>query len=271
MTYAQIGSTHQIGTSSQIGPSDWSVEGRIPGSLLKTEVTHAGLRLAWRTDTAGKDYLRQATRASGKQNRILRSGGDWRTKDLSSLGNTLQITPPGDEQPPLGPAMYLVESADEEPVGQQAQRYRVDIEVVRREPIPRDFSQGWTDEVQGTNEWLFALHYGDVASGRVEWSPVKGARAGVASHQIRVILDAEQTAVWMESLSRLDAQRERDIPDGDNYVDDVTSSDRNTVHVTPPGGGERLISEDDYVVREWRATRLNKAYWRVEAGLAETG
>lgn len=271
MTYAQVGTSDQVGTNSQVGPGSWEVAGVAPGTVVDAEFTHANLVLTVRVDESGKDYLRSVTASSGDTHRLPRNGGEFVTRDVSGTGIRVQVTPPGDQQPPLGPAVYLPEESDERSVEQQGQEYLYNIAFTREDPLPIDFSHTWSDETQGTGEWLLALHRGDVATNRLSHDIRKGSSGGIGDRSITAVLSASQAAVWAESLRYLDAQQDREIMDGDSFVADTSANSSNTVTVTPPSGGERYIPAGDYVVRGWTARRINAAYWRVQASLGEAG
>lgn len=98
--------------------------------------------------------------------------------------------------------------------------------------------------------WNFTTPQGSFETDRVHREVGGEGKGGTTGSTLRVVLSAEQAKKVEESLGRQAAVVSRDVPDGDDFVQDTTGGE-NVFTIEPPSAGQDLFTPGDYVVESW--------------------
>jgi hypothetical protein len=208
------------------------------------------------------ERLRPLDQYSGKLDIIDNADGGFLTVDRQDGNNTYYLRPPDDQVPPRLEGNYLVDEYAEELVDQQGQVYRVTVRFV---PESERNTTSDLAETASAGEWGFRFNTGEFATSRVHQEMQAGASASVRTQTLQLILEPEEVKVLEESASHLNAVRVREVPDGENVVEDNTAENRNTVFVDSPN--EEVFESGDYRVKEWRTNWMNDDFYQITLSL----
>jgi len=112
--------------------------------------------------------------------------------------------------------------------------------------------------------WEFVFQEGTIETRRVTVNVNRAPQKALPSLDVQMVLTGDEVKIVEESVTKLAATYTREVPDGDNIIEDQTVDDRNTVDVTPTGGGLDTMKAGTYVVTNWESEwRYNRAYLAV--------
>lgn len=226
---------------------DWQTLGlvfRVDSTTLSNELTPL-------KDTAEKHEVVPA------------SDGSFSTLDRASTDGIYTLTPPVGRDPPREERDYLVESYRQRQLDQAGTSHEVDLSFVAKSN--RDPDGTATDELRASDEWAFDFRSAQVATTRVTPDVGEGTNTAAETVDLTLLLDATQTKVLEESLTRLAAVSTREVPDGTNTVDDDSDAPAgaNTFTVTTPDG-ESPIPDGNYVAMDWSTDWQSDRLFRVD-------
>ena len=199
--------------------------------------------------------VRPQIQNSGKLEIVPDTEGGFDAVDLASGTNRIELFPPTDHADVRPVEDWLIVGFEEQPLGTAAGYYNVELVVAPDKEKAYDNEYGTLDakieETRQGNEWLFEFNFGDVATRRVTSDVDKTREGAIDTAEITLILTAEETRIVEESVSKLNAVKEIDVPDGDGSIRDTNSELRNTVNVTVPDVASDTLQSGEYVVTEW--------------------
>lgn len=199
--------------------------------------------------------VRPQIQNSGKLEIVPDTEGGFDAVDLASGTNRIELFPPTDHADVRPVEDWLIVAFEEQPLGTEAGYYNVELVVAPDKEKAYDNEYGTlTEKIEKTpegDEWLFEFHFGDVATRRVTSEIDKTREGAIDTAELTLILTAEETRIVEESVSKLNAIKEIDVPDGDGSVRDTNSELRNTVNVTVPDVASDTLQSGEYVVTEW--------------------
>jgi hypothetical protein len=244
-----------------LGP--WTIDGTdLEANSLS--VTHRTLTLGAEVTTS-VDHWRQYDRSGGLQV-VGGANGDYRAFDTSGgAQGPITVTPPTEWSPaPFGAIEVFVEDYSESQVAPG--RFEIELSFQRASNIGRDVS----DPGQA-GTWEFGFSRGTIGlDGALDEQVLVAERDGDSvgdTWTLPLLLSDQQARVVIESLSHVGATAERTVPDGQNYVVDTTTTDRNTVElITPP---RATVQSGTYVATGWDlAWYSHRRRWLVELSLS---
>jgi len=199
--------------------------------------------------------VRPQIQNSGKLEIVPDTEGGFDSVDLASGTNRIELFPPTDHADVRPVEDWLIVAFEEQPLGTEAGYYDVELVVTPDKEKAYDNEYGTlTEKIEETaegDEWLFEFHFGDVATRRVTSEIDKTREGAIDTAELTLILTAEETRIVEESVSKLNAIKEIDVPDGDGSVRDTNPELRNTVNVTVPDVASDTLQSGEYVVTEW--------------------
>lgn len=250
----------------RIGFVNWVLDGaEVPG-VFDEVATHDTLTLAFRvqTDTL-TDILRPLKTDQGQVAKLTTDSGGFVAVDRANGNNTFDLIPPVERKPLRQEGNVHVEGYEEDLVSQEVNEWNVELnfmESANRTDVPS------IDETPDSGEWAFDTRYGQIATQRVDAEFLGTGSDGVPRFELVARLTFEQAHVFEAALAKVDGQRVRRIPDGDNVAVDETGGDV-TVDVTSPTPD--VVTSGDYTVTEWESERISDAYQELSLQIAETG
>jgi len=299
-TGATLGTTNggTLGTTSDV----WVIGGHpLPGQFDET-ATYRSLTLSFRLQTEALLDRARSLKTNDNQISVLTTdNGGFTAVDRAGGANTYQVDPPTDREPLRQPGTHHVARYEEELVGQQdVSEWNVELELIRNadrtdrpsisatEQVPvgngDGFTLGTTDGATlGTSDggtlgspngderprdwWGLGTRYGDILTQRVDGEFLGTGADGVPRFELMTRLTFQQAHVFEAALAKVDGQRVRQIPDGDNVAVDETGGDV-TLDVTSPTPD--VVASGDYTVTEWQSERISDVYQEVSVKIAET-
>lgn len=238
--------------SAVFGNANWLINMADTGQVVSETRTWDALTLTFRvSDTVADEVLRPLNAKAGEVEVVMDNEGALRAYDRAGGANTWTLTAPYNRGAtrfnPGGPwereATYHVAKYEEEAVDQQGQRY--DISVTLTPAASREPSGSGSDGAPDNGEWEFAFSDGRISTKRVRHEVTEEVKDGVTETTLNLILEPEQVRTLTESASYQGAVNVREVPDGDNKVEDNSSEKRNSVHVTPPHDYALEVSGED--------------------------
>jgi len=192
---------------------------------------------------------------SGKLEVVPNTEGGYQTIDMASGTNRIEIFPPTDHSKVRSVEKWLIESFEETPLGTAADYYDVEITLVPDKEKAHDNEYGTLisppDKTRDDDEWLFEFFYGDVSTRRVTSDLDKTREGALDTAELTLILTGEEVRVIEESVSKLNAVKEIEVPDGGGDIRDTNAEDRNTVQVTVPDIASDTLESGEYIVTAW--------------------
>lgn len=192
---------------------------------------------------------------SGKLEVVPDTEGGYQTIDMASGTNRIEIFPPTDHSKVRSVEKWLIESFEETPLGTAADYYDVEITLVPDKEKAHDNEYGTLisppDKTRDDDEWLFEFFYGDVSTRRVTSDLDKTREGALDTAELTLILTGEEVRVIEESVSKLNAVKEIEVPDGGGDIRDTNAEDRNTVQVTVPDIASDTLESGEYIVTAW--------------------
>jgi len=239
---------------------DWAIS---PGpKVIETTIeetrTFTEMTLEFAADTELlTNNLRPQIRNSGKLEIVSDTDGGFTTVDLASGTNRIELFPPTNHELVRPVDEWFIADFSEEPLGTSGSSFDVELIVVPDKEKAFDNEYGTLDEkieeTRGQNEFLFEFFHGDVSTRRVTSDVEKTREGAIDTAELTMILTAEEARIIEESVSKLNAVKEIDVPDGDGSVRDTNSESRNTVNVTVPDAASDTLQSGEYVVTEWES------------------
>lgn len=249
----------------------WTIDGAQSGQMVDEERSFDGMELTFRVNrNTLTNVLRPLDEGAGKTKVIPQIDGGFSAIDLSENGNTYSFDPPTGHNPPRKSLTYHVEDFKEEPVDQKGNQFTVILKLI---PDSNRTTTG-TETVQSrsTGEWLFEFASGAIATSRISTEVKKIQETSVTAKRVKMILTPEQTNILESNLTKLNATRIRDVPDGTNFAEDNSPNDVNTVSVTAPSGETGgFLPSDKYVALNWTTRYLSAQRYEVQLDLGVHG
>mgnify|MGYP000291896600 CR=1 FL=1 len=189
-------------------------------------------------------------------------GGRFEAVDQGGRVRAPTIEPPADRSPPFRTGEWYVNAYDEEQVA--VDRYQVSLTLQRLEPrlderTPPSETGTWTLDLATGSLGLAPEQVGQVSQ--------SGTTAGGEWTLPLSLSDAEAAAI-VDVCGVPDAVVSREVPGGEDVVDDTSPSGRQTVTLSPPAAAS--IPGGDYAVEDWQLAwdSYGRRPWSVELTLA---
>lgn len=250
-----------IGSDSAV--PNWLVDGlqimELEDEVRDPEVLELTLRAP---DDHFQDRIEPLKDEEGAVDIVVMSDGSFDSFDRAAGGNTYELVPPDDREPPREVGDYHVKKFSADIVDEQARIREVEIKFVAdgaREP-----SGDAPDHTAGEDEWHFDFHSGSVATRRVKAEVTKDGGGGEAKTELELVLTAEEALAVEESASYIHAVTINEVDDGSDFAEDSSPGARQTVAITPPDGGGGIVERGDYAVSDWETTWMNEDFVTVE-------
>lgn len=235
--------------------NQWRIGGQVVGQLVEEVRTWDSMSLTFRTSKQELvDVFRPELDQAGKLDTIVRSDGGFNTEDRARGANTVEIQSP-DERGHIRPVdTWHVEEYTEEPQDREAESWEVEVTLVPDQEKAYDNEYGTLDAPPPSptppGAWYFEFDFGEISTRRVTMDVERQPDGTAAGAEIEMFLLSREVRILEESSSKLEAVNYREVPDGDDLVEDVTEG-RNTVGIRAPAGGEETIQTGRYAVMEW--------------------
>lgn len=276
-TYADVGTDFQVGVSTAggedatttVGVETWSIEGMEIGLVTDVSMSHKYTEITYRLNDSEIVLFREWMKNAENAKRAVESDGMWETADTSLTGNSFVISPPDAERPPQDHFVGYPIKKTEAVKDREGVWHEITVRYILGSPRSVSYSNNWTDETRGTDEWLFSFTEGDVATKRVQTDAQRRQDKGKGKIKLKTVLTAEEVAVLMESANRNDAVRNVTFVDGPNRSEDNSPDGGNTVTITPPANGDRYVSQGDYVIMDWKVERESAAAYTVKMDIKQ--
>lgn len=270
---------------------DWLLDSTRLETLTAERRTARDLQHTYRVDQSTLDgTLAPLRQTAAKVDTVTAADGSFRTLDRADTDGVYDLRPPADRDPPRRHLDVLVAGYDQRPVDQSIDRY--EVSVTYRVDANREPDGQATDETAGAGEWALGLRSATIATKRVTPRIQEGTPENVDRVELTLVLDATQTKIVEESLTRTAASSVDEVPDGSNRVTDNSAdpADANVVTVISPdtalgktgesktgavqtGGfgqtGSSPIENGEYVALEWATEWRNADAYRVTLNLAK--
>lgn len=249
----------------RIGFVNWVLDGQeIPG-VFDEIATNDTLALAFRVQTETlTNVLRPLKTDQGQVGKLTTDTGGFVAVDRANGANTFDLIPPVRRKPLRQEGTVHVNRYEEDLISQEVNEWNVELDLLQAANRTDSPSSSDTPDA---GEWAFDTRYGQIATARVDAEFLGTGDDGVARFELTTRLTFEQAHVFEAALSKLDGQRVRQIPDGDNVAVDETGG-ANTLDVVSPTPD--VVASGEYVCTEWESERLSDAYQQVSLTIAET-
>lgn len=248
----------------------WTIEGDAIIELVEEVRRWSDMELTFRTDleTVRQD-IRPLEKHAGKLESIFDSEGNLHTIDRSSgQNNTYTFHAPSERDDTRSWDEWVVEEIQEEAVDEAGEQYEVTLTIVPTEnKYPQREYASWGDA--DPSEWRFLFDAGTVATDRVNHQMQGQGSGGSSQNSLELFVDGEEAACIEESARQLGAVAVTEVPDGDNFAEDNTPDDVNTVLVDPPAGKSEVFPAGLYIVEEWETTWIDDDYYTVGLNIHE--
>lgn len=211
------------------------------------------------TATVVDNFIRDLQDGSGKVEIVDRATGGFNTVSIG--GN--QVTCEEQDRTQIRPVdTWYIDDMDEEVVGKEGGAYDVTITLVPDKEKTFDnsygtLSQNAISETRASDEWLFEFVTGDVSTRRVTTDVTRTPDKALSGVDVTMIAVGDEVRVIEEAAAHLSSVNLRQVPDGDNIVEDRSADSRNSVTVTTPSDAQRTLPDGNYVVSDWESE------WRV--------
>lgn len=224
----------------------WAVNGSEQVSIVDMTMTHDELRLTYQVNTANVTEIRAFGDNAGDYRQVVDSDGSWEVIDMSSGNNRFSVSPPISLEPPLDTGKYAVASYSEEGANAGFTR-RIQVRFIKYKPRDVIYT---TNQSAASDEWQFDFVEGTISTRHVQ----QVDEDDEDSYTLTLGVDADAAGIIIGSVNRVDAVSVEEIPDGDDFVRDNSSGDRNTVTITRPSdlSSYWLPANGDYVVTSWQ-------------------
>lgn len=219
----------------------------LPGTTIGYQFTHSSLTLDKRVDVADLDEFRKLNDNTGDTKKVVYADGSWIVVDQSGTGNSLTVTPPKSVTPTFIKDKYFIKSYRE---NQLAERGLFDVKITleREEPRDPEDTSDVLSQTRSTGQWKFDFAHGTIATRNV----TADTQSDNDKVSVDMTLEPEQAEVIMEAPTYLEAVSIETVPDGDDFVRDNNSNNRNTVDVTSPSNiHSNFFTDGKYAVERW--------------------
>lgn len=239
------------------------------GKIKEIDTTWQVMTLTVRTkNDTQKSQVRKLDSNSGKYEVKYFSDGTYEAIDTTAEKNTYTLDFPNVYKPPRQRQTISVKSYSETPVGSEGTDIQATIQLILNNSRSTE-SKSLSNESRSSGEWLFDMNNGKFATKRVTVEPERRGVKGVKKRDVTVLVDSKQTQTFECNASALEAVNIRNVPDGDNVVEDNNSVNRNTIDITKPTGGDDFLDTGTYVVQEWRSGFLNYNFYKIDMTILE--
>lgn len=251
--------------------NSWSFNWEVIGTLVDEVRNWSSLTLTFRyNDVESGQTVNKLVNSSNKVSIEEISSGGFRGVDLINGENTLTVNSPQDRRDVRPIETWLLNNAEKETLDREGNIFELEIELVPQKEKAFDNEYGTFDsevnQAANANEWLFVFTFGSIGTNRVETGVIESNKGTLDVYEINMVLTPLQVRLFEENFSFLNKSVVREVPDGDDVVDDTSADNRNTVNVLQPDGADGPISDGEYVCLTWETEWISGAYqvvWEV--------
>lgn len=247
--------------------SDWAIS---PGPTViedtQEEVrTQDSLTITWRvTEETLVTSLRPQLQQSGKVDVVDRIDGGFDSVARAGTANQVELIPRTGRDDIRPVNTYFVDDYEETPRGTGAGEWEVEVTFVPIKEKAHDNEYGTFNSPPSEGDdpdlWLFEFDFGDVLSRRVTAEVERSPNNTITGATLNIVVLETEARVIEENAGKIGATFLREVPDGVDLLEDVSTGDRNTVTISPPDDGTNTLTPGDYVIEGFETTWNQAAY-----------
>jgi len=265
---------------------DWAI---FPGPRIVEDTqeevrTHDSLTITWRvTEELLVDVLRPQLSQSGKVDVVERIDGGFDAVPRASEANEIQLQPATGREDIRPIRTYYVDDYEETPRGTGAGEWEVEVELIPEKEKAHDNEHGTfgseptlsADQTEHLGQfqlgaedigaddsdfWYFQFDFGDVLSRRVSADVERSPNDTIPGATLNIVVLKDEARVIEENAGKLGAKYLREVPDGEDLLEDTSNGNRNTVTISPPDVGTNTLEPGDYLIDSFETTWNQVAY-----------
>ena len=242
----------------------WQFEGIDLENFVEETRVFDQLELVFRVEREEIVNIRPALENAGELDVVERIDGGFDTVDRSGTDSVVVVSAPEERQEVRPIQQYLVEDFEEAVLGTSGEFFTLMLELVPLKEKRYDNEHGTFDDAPTDGDpedpgWYFEFENGSFNTRRVTVDLNSTQSDSLAEVELVSYLLQDEVRVLEENLGLLGATNLRDVPDGDNILEDVTDG-RNTVTIEPPDDAQDTVEPGSYVVEEFETVYNNAAY-----------
>jgi len=218
------------------------------------------LELSLRVQSSQMSSLRSLLESSGKVSVVEFASG--RIEAVDRLNSGAAFTGSADGRSSVRPTdTWFVTDYEEEILTTDGSLFGIDVVLVpdvNKSPDTKYSTSPSNSESDNSQLWYFEFSEGDVLTGRVTADFTSSPSTQLQTFSLQMVLRPIEVRVLEESCGALAAVSVKSVPDGPNFVTNV--SEFNEVFISPPDNATGTIPSDDYVVTRWETVFNGASY-----------